>query len=119
VNLQRDEGSIGVILGPSDSGKSTLMNIIGGVDRADNRKVLVNRIEVSSLKDDKLTDYRRDSNCFVFQYYNLIPNLNVWENVVIVSNINKNPLDIDKALAAVSLASMKNRFTRELFGGEQ
>jgi putative ABC transport system ATP-binding protein len=114
-----DEGSIGVILGPSGSGKSTLMNIIGGVDRADNGKVLVNGIEVSSLKDDKLTDYRRDSIGFVFQYYNLIPNLNVWENVEIVSNISKNPLDIDKVLAAVGLASMKNRFPRELSGGEQ
>ncbi|MDF2891865.1 MAG: transporter ATP-binding protein [Clostridia bacterium] len=119
VNLQMDEGSIGVILGPSGSGKSTLMNIIGGVDRADNGKVIVNGIEVSSLKDDKLTDYRRDSIGFVFQYYNLIPNLNVWENVEIVSNISKNPLDIDKVLAAVGLASMKNRFPRELSGGEQ
>lgn len=72
VSLQAEQESIAVILGPSGSGKSTLMNIIGGVDRADNGKVFVDGIEVSALNDNRLTDYRRDSVGFVFQYYNLI-----------------------------------------------
>ncbi len=73
VSLQMEKGSIGVILGPSGSGKSTMMNIIGGVDRADSGKVLVDGREITSLTDGELTEYRRESIGFVFQYYNWYP----------------------------------------------
>jgi putative ABC transport system ATP-binding protein len=119
VGLQVQEGEIGVILGPSGSGKSTLMNIIGGVDRADSGRVCVDGVEVTDLSDDKLTDYRREHIGFVFQFYNLVPNLTVGENVELVANISKSPLDTDEVLTAVAMQDKKQRFPRELSGGEQ
>ena len=119
VNLSLDKGEVGVILGPSGSGKSTLMNIIGGVDRADSGKVTVDNVEITSLKDDDLNNYRREKIGFIFQFYNLIPNLSVVENVEVVSNISKSPLNIDEVLKAVGLLDKKNRFPKELSGGEQ
>jgi putative ABC transport system ATP-binding protein len=110
---------IGVILGPSGSGKSTLMNIIGGVDRSDSGKVIVDGIEVDKLNDDQLTEYRRGDIGFVFQFYNLVPNLTVGENIEVVSNISKSPLNVDEVLKAVEMGDKKHRFPRELSGGEQ
>lgn len=119
IGLTMEEGEIGVILGPSGSGKSTLMNIIGGIDRADSGRVVVDGIEVDSLSDDRLTDYRRKHVGFVFQFYNLVPNLTVGENIEVVSNISSSPLDTDEVLAAVDMLDKKHRFPRELSGGEQ
>jgi putative ABC transport system ATP-binding protein len=119
IGMKLDMGEIGVILGPSGSGKSTLMNIIGGIDRSDSGQVSIDGIEISNLKDDKLTDYRRKDIGFVFQFYNLVPNLTVGENVEVVSNISKSPLNTDEVLAAVGMKDKKNRFPRELSGGEQ
>jgi putative ABC transport system ATP-binding protein len=119
IRMKLDKGEIGVILGPSGSGKSTLMNILGGIDRCDSGKVMVGGIDVTVLKDDKLTEYRRDHIGFVFQFYNLVPNLTVGENIEVVSNISKSPLNMDEVLKAVGLPNMKNRFPRELSGGEQ
>jgi len=119
IGMKLGEGEIGVILGPSGSGKSTLMNIIGGVDRGDSGKVIVDGIEVSKLNDDQLTEYRRDAIGFVFQFYNLVPNLTVGENIEVVSNISKSPLNIDEVLAEVQMHDKKHRFPRELSGGEQ
>ena len=119
IGMKLGEGEIGVILGPSGSGKSTLMNIIGGIDRCDSGKVIVDRFEVSKLNDDQLTEYRRESVGFVFQFYNLIPNLTVRENIEGVSNISKSPLNIDEVLAEVQMLDKKHRFPRELSGGEQ
>jgi putative ABC transport system ATP-binding protein len=119
VGLNLDKGEIGVIFGPSGSGKSTLLNIIGGIDRCDSGLVLVEDIEVTKLSDDKLTDYRRDKIGFIFQFYNLIPNLTVGENIEVVSNISKSPLPIDEILDAVGMLDKKNRFPKELSGGEQ
>jgi putative ABC transport system ATP-binding protein len=117
--MKLDKGEIGVILGPSGSGKSTLMNIVGGIDRGDSGKVFVDGVEISDLNDDHLTDYRRGDIGFVFQFYNLVPNLTVGENIEVVSNISKSPLDTDEVLAAVGMKDKKNRFPRELSGGEQ
>ena len=119
IGMKLGEGEIGVILGPSGSGKSTLMNIIGGIDRCDSGKVIVDRIEVSKLNDDQLTEYRREAVGFVFQFYNLVPNLTVRENIEVVSNISKSPLNIDEVLAEVQMHDKKHRFPRELSGGEQ
>lgn len=119
ISLTLEKGQIGVILGPSGSGKSTLMNIIGGVDRADSGSIHVDGLEITSLDDDRLTDYRRNSVGFIFQFYNLVPNLTVTENIEVVSNISKAPLDMNTVLSAVGLEAKKKSFPRELSGGEQ
>ncbi len=119
ISLTLAKGQTGVILGPSGSGKSTLMNIIGGVDRTDSGSIHVDGLEITSLGDDGLTDYRRDSVGFIFQFYNLVPNLTVTENIEVVSNISKAPLDMDTVLNAVGLETKKKSFPRELSGGEQ
>lgn len=119
VEMKLGKGEIGVILGPSGSGKSTLMNIIGGVDRGDSGKVIVDGVEVNNLDDNELTEYRREDIGFVFQFYNLIPNLTVGENIEVVSNISKSALNIDEVLTAVEMKDKKHRFPRELSGGEQ
>jgi putative ABC transport system ATP-binding protein len=119
IGMKLEMGEIGVILGPSGSGKSTLMNIIGGIDRGDSGMVCVDGVEVNKLSDDRLTDYRREHVGFVFQFYNLVPNLTVRENIEVVSNISKSPLNTDEVLAAVDMQDKKQRFPRELSGGEQ
>ena len=119
IGMKLDKGEIGVILGPSGSGKSTLMNILGGIDRGDSGRVIVEGVEINNLNDDKLTDYRRGNIGFVFQFYNLVPNLTVGENIEVVSNISKSPLNTDEVLAAVGMQDKKHRFPRELSGGEQ
>ncbi|CFX96308.1 ABC transporter-like [Syntrophomonas zehnderi OL-4] len=119
VSLTLEKGEIGVILGPSGSGKSTLMNIIGGVDHADSGSVHVDGVEITALDDDALTDYRRNSVGFVFQFYNLIPNLTVAENIEVVSNISKSALNTDTVLEAVGLEEKKRSFPKQLSGGEQ
>lgn len=119
IGMNLDIGEIGVILGPSGSGKSTLMNIIGGVDRGDSGKVFVDGVDITALKDNQLTEYRREHIGFIFQFYNLIPNLTVGENIEVVSNISKTPLNIDEVLNSVGMLDKKYRFPRELSGGEQ
>lgn len=119
VNFGLEKGEIGVILGPSGSGKSTLLNIIGGVDTADDGTVMIDETDIAKLNDNKLTDYRRESVGFVFQFYNLVPNLTVGENVEVATNISQNPMNIDNVLKAVEMLDKKKRFPRELSGGEQ
>lgn len=119
TSMDLGQGEIGVILGPSGSGKSTLMNIVGGIDRADSGRIIVNEVDITKLSDNALTDYRRESIGFIFQFYNLIPNLTVGENIEVVSNISKKPLDIDEVLKAVGMLDKKYRFPKELSGGEQ
>jgi len=119
VGMELDKSQIGVILGPSGSGKSTLMNIVGGVDRANSGTVIVDGEDITKLNDSQLVEYRRDSIGFIFQFYNLVPNLTVSENIEVVSNISKSPLKTGEVLDAVGLSDKKNRFPRELSGGEQ
>ncbi len=119
IGMKLEKGEIGVILGPSGSGKSTLMNIIGGVDRTDQGSVLVDGKEITGFPDEQLTEYRRESVGFIFQFYNLVPNLTVSENIEVCSNISKMPLKLNEVLEAVGLSDKKHRFPRELSGGEQ
>lgn len=119
VGLELEKGEIGVILGPSGSGKSTLMNIIGGIDRGDAGKVVIDEKDISGLNDNQLTEYRREQIGFIFQFYNLIPNLTVGENIEVVSNISRAPLKTDDILKAVGMLDKKYRFPKELSGGEQ
>lgn len=113
------QGEVGIILGPSGSGKSTLLNIIGGIDRADEGQVIVDGQDISALDDSALTLYRRESAGFIFQFYNLIPNLTVGENVEVAANICKDPWDIETILDAVHMKDSISRFPRELSGGQQ
>ena len=119
VGMELEKEQIGVILGPSGSGKSTLMNIIGGVDRADSGTVIVDGETITDMDDNQLVEHRRLSVGFVFQFYNLVPNLTAAENIEVVSNISKSPLKTGDVLSAVGLTDKKNRFPRELSGGEQ
>ncbi|MEK6265473.1 MAG: ATP-binding cassette domain-containing protein, partial [Clostridium sp.] len=107
VNLSIDKGEIVVILGPSGSGKSTLLNIIGGIDHVDSGNVIVDGVDIIKLNDNKLTQYRRNSLGFIFQFYNLVPNLTVYENVEVATNISKHPLKIDDVLASVGMSEFK------------
>lgn len=119
VNIEFHEGEIVTILGPSGSGKSTLVNMIGGIDSVDEGSILVDGEEISALKPTQLTNYRRNSIGFVFQFYNLISNLTVYENVEVVSDICKNPLDIDQLLETLGIAHLAKRYPSELSGGQQ
>ena len=119
VSMELNKGQVGVILGPSGSGKSTLMNIIGGIDRADGGTVTIDGMLISDFSDDELVEYRRESVGFVFQFYNLVQNLTVAENIELVANISKQPFSMNEVLAAVGILDKKNRFPRELSGGEQ
>ncbi|RUT59795.1 ABC transporter ATP-binding protein [Clostridium botulinum] len=119
INLEIEKGNIVTILGPSGSGKSTLLNIIGGIDKADSGEFVLKENIISNLKDQDLTLYRREKLGFVFQFYNLIPNLTVWENVEVTSNISNNPRDIKEILKKVQLYDKRDKFPQELSGGEQ
>ncbi len=117
--FELDKGEIGVILGPSGSGKSTLMNILGGIDRADSGTILVGGENIAVQGDDALTEYRRSKVGFIFQSYNLVPHLTVTENIEVIENISTSPIAVSKVLSAVGLSKKKDRFPRELSGGEQ
>ena len=119
VNLEINNQEIVVILGPSGSGKSTLLNLIGGVDRSDEGKIKVDDVDISNINDKQLTKYRCEKIGFVFQFYNLIPNLTIEENIEVVSEISKNPLEIDYVLDAVGLLDQKKKFPKQLSGGQQ
>ncbi|HHW90245.1 MAG TPA: ABC transporter ATP-binding protein [Clostridiales bacterium] len=113
------EGEFCVVLGPSGSGKSTLMNIIGGIDRASGGSVEIMNTQITALKDNALTEFRREHIGIVFQFYNLIPSLTIKENVEVAANIAKNPLDIDEVLDSVGILDQKNKFPSKLSGGQQ
>lgn len=119
ISFSAVKGERCVILGPSGSGKSTLLNILGGIDKADGGEVCIDGTDLTKLPDAKLTQYRRESVGFIFQFYNLVPNLTVYENVEVAANISKEPLDIDGLLQSVGMLELKNRFPRELSGGQQ
>ena len=119
LNLEIGEGEICVILGPSGSGKSTLLNMLGGLDRPDEGEIIIGDRDLSSYKANKLTDYRKEDVGFVFQFYNLIPDLTVEENIEVVSDISDNPLNLDEILDALGMTKYRYRFPKELSGGQQ
>ena len=119
VNFNIEEGEFCVIVGPSGAGKTTVLNMLGGMDTVTEGKIFVDGIEVSAFNERKLTDYRRYDVGFVFQFYNLIQNLTAVENVEIASEICKNPLDAEKTLENVGLDGRKSNFPAQLSGGEQ
>lgn len=119
ASLTITRGETVAILGPSGSGKSTLLNIIGGIDRPTAGTVIVDGLDITKLSDRELTRYRREKLGFVFQFYNLIPNLTVQENVEVATHIGLRPLGLDRVLESVGMLGKRDKFPPELSGGEQ
>jgi len=119
TNLAINRGEICIILGPSGSGKSTLLNMIGGLDTMDAGTLTIGDRNISILSQKELTEYRREEVGFVFQFYNLIPDLTVAENIEVVSDISKNPIDTDEIMKAIEIDQYRYRFPKELSGGQQ
>ncbi len=119
VNLDLEEGKFVVVLGPSGAGKSTLLNLLGGLDSPTSGKIIVDGKDISTLSDNELAEYRAEKVGFVFQFYNLIPTLTVYENVALVREIAPNALDPKKMLEEVGLGDHLKNFPVELSGGEQ
>lgn len=114
-----DKGELAVILGSSGAGKTTALNILGGMDRATTGQVLVDGNDITKYNDKQLVGYRRNDIGFVFQFYNLVPNLTALENVELAAQVCKNSLDASETLYKVGLGERKNNFPAQLSGGEQ
>jgi putative ABC transport system ATP-binding protein len=119
VDLDIQRGEFIVLLGPSGSGKSTLLNILGGLDVPTRGELHFGEHRLSGAGEAELTRYRREHVGFVFQFYNLIPSLTVYENVALVTDIAEHPMDIDESLAWVALSERRDHFPAQLSGGEQ
>lgn len=119
VNLELSAGQFVVLLGPSGSGKSTLLNILGGLDTASSGDIYYQDTSFRGLSPEQLTLYRRNHVGFVFQFYNLIPNLSAIENVDLVTDISEDPMPAAEALGLVGLSERKDFFPSQMSGGEQ
>lgn len=119
VSVDIEKGEVCVILGPSGSGKSTLLNMIGGLDTPDSGSIIVDGTNITNLDKKSLTDYRREKLGMIFQAYNLIAELSVIENVRVVKDISKAPLDENELLSLLGLDAHKDHFPAELSGGQQ
>lgn len=119
TTFEIEKGELVVIVGPSGAGKTTLLNILGGMDTLTSGKVFLDGREISALSRKQLTDYRRHDVGFVFQFYNLIGNLNALENVELANQICKDPLDAEEILKEVGLGARSKNFPSQLSGGEQ
>lgn len=119
VNFEIKQGEVCVIVGASGAGKTTVLNILGGMDSCDSGLVEVDHKDISKYNRRQLTDYRRYDIGFVFQFYNLVQNLTTLENVELATEITKNPMSPEQALALVGLSDRKKNFPAQLSGGEQ
>ncbi|OUP49286.1 ABC transporter ATP-binding protein [Lachnoclostridium sp. An181] len=119
IDFEVQKGEFAVVVGASGAGKTTVLNILGGMDTATSGKVWIDGVDITSYGAKQLTAYRRDDIGFVFQFYNLIPNLTALENVELAMQICKNPLDAENVLEEVGLAERKDNFPAQLSGGEQ
>ena len=119
TNFEIEKGELAVVVGPSGAGKTTALNILGGMDTATKGKVIVDNKEISSLKEKQLIQYRREDIGLVFQFYNLVQNLTALENVELATHICKKPLDPKTILKKVGLENRMKNFPSQLSGGEQ
>ena len=119
VSLQVKQGDMCVIQGTSGSGNSTLLNCIGGLDTIESGSIKVDGIEIAGMKADELSDYRRDYLGFIFQFYNLVPNLTVRENIQVCEYLTDQPLNMDELLEILGLTEHQNKFPAQLSGGQQ
>jgi len=119
VSFQVKDGELCILLGPSGAGKTTVLNLLGGMDTATSGKILFAGRDITAMNDLELTDYRRCKIGFVFQFYNLIPNLTAAENVELAKQVCKSPLEPEEALRIVGLQDRMHNFPAQLSGGEQ
>lgn len=119
ISTEVMQGQMCVIQGSSGSGKSTLLNCIGGLDTMDSGSVKVDGQEIFGLKPTQLADYRRENQGFVFQFYNLVPNLTVRENIQVCEYLSKQPLDMNELLETLGILEHQNKFPSQLSGGQQ
>ncbi|MFO7342086.1 ABC transporter ATP-binding protein [Caldibacillus debilis] len=119
VSFTIEKGEFAIVVGSSGAGKTTVLNLLGGMDRADEGTIIVDKKDISAYNDKMLTEYRRNDIGFVFQFYNLVPNLTAKENVELAVQISKNPLDAEEVLERVGLKERMNNFPSQLSGGEQ
>ena len=119
VNFSMEEGEYVAIMGPSGSGKSTLLNIIGGIDAADEGYISINGEKTADMNEKALTLYRRKHLGYIFQMYNLIPNLNIKENIEVGAYLSDNPLDVDDLLKTLGLYEHRHKLPNQLSGGQQ
>ena len=119
MNFGIEEGEFAVIVGPSGAGKTTVLNILGGMDTATSGETIIDEVRINLLKGRKLTEYRREDIGFVFQFYNLVPNLTAKENVELAMQICRKPLDAEEVLKEVGLGDRMDNFPAQLSGGEQ
>lgn len=119
IDLELEKGEFCVLLGPSGSGKSTLLNIIGGIDYADSGYISVDGEMIEDMNEKELTNYRRKHLGYVFQMYNLIPNLTVRENIEVGAFLSDNPLDVDDLLRTLGLYEHQHKLPNQLSGGQQ
>ncbi len=119
VSMELNKGEICVLLGPSGSGKSTFLNIVGGLENADSGSIFVEGEELTALSDKDLGEYRRRQLGFVFQFYNLVPDLTIRENIEVCEHLSKHPLNVDDLLKSLGLWEHRNKFPRQVSGGQQ
>ena len=119
IDLDIDKGSFCTLLGPSGSGKSTLLNILGGIDSADSGSIEIDGQILADMDEEHLTLYRREHLGFIFQMYNLIPDLPVRENIEVGAWLGKNPLDVDEILETLGLTAHQDKLPSQLSGGQQ
>ena len=119
TNFEIEKGELVVIVGPSGAGRTTTLNILGGMDKATSGEVIVDGKEITKLNDKKLIEYRRNDIGFVFQFYNLVQNLTAKENVELATQICSDALDVNEILEKVGLSDRKDNFPAQLSGGEQ
>lgn len=119
IDIEIEKGKFCVLLGPSGSGKSTLLNIIGGIDAADEGYISINGEKTADMNEKALTLYRRKHLGYIFQMYNLIPNLNIKENIEVGAYLSDNPLDVDDLLKTLGLYEHRHKLPNQLSGGQQ
>ncbi len=119
VTFSINEGEFVVVLGPSGAGKSTVLNLLGGMDFATSGEIIINNRNIATYNEQQLTDYRAENVGFVFQFYNLIPTLTALENVALIKNVVKAPLNAAEVLESVGLGEHLRKFPTQLSGGEQ
>ena len=119
IDIELEKGEFCVLLGPSGSGKSTLLNIIGGIDSADSGEIVIEGDRMASMREKQLTRYRRKHLGYIFQQYNLIPNLTVRENVEVGAYLSSHPLDVNELLKTLGLYEHRNKLPNQLSGGQQ
>lgn len=119
INFSLEKGSLCTLLGPSGSGKSTLLNVIGALEPIDSGSIVINEFKISNFKKNILSNFRRKYLGFIFQFYNLIPDLTVIENIMVGSFIHNDPMDVEKLIKDLGLWEHKNKYPRQLSGGQQ